>query len=72
VNSTSVRSAWKIVEIAMLCTSRNVAERPDIRKILAELNECLSLEMIQRNNGREKAIEESTFLNDLSQTVDHI
>jgi hypothetical protein len=49
VNSTSVRSAWKIVEIAMLCTSRNVAERLDIRKILAELNEYLSLEMIQRN-----------------------
>ncbi|XP_045789578.1 probable LRR receptor-like serine/threonine-protein kinase At1g05700 [Trifolium pratense] len=65
----NISSAWKIVEIAMLCTSRNVDERPDIRKILAELNECLSLEMVQRNNGREKATDESTFLNDLSQTV---
>jgi hypothetical protein len=53
----------------MLCTSRNVAERPDIRKILAELNECLSLEMVQRNNGRERALVESTSLNDLSQTA---
>ncbi|GAU24781.1 hypothetical protein TSUD_356110 [Trifolium subterraneum] len=65
----NINSAWKIVEIAMLCTSRNVAERPDIRKILAELNECLSLEMILRNNGTEKPIDELTSLNDLSQTV---
>jgi hypothetical protein len=65
----NINSAWKIVEIAMSCTSRNVAERPDIRKILAELNECLSLEMVQRNNGRERTVVESTSINDLSQTA---
>ncbi|CAJ2663779.1 unnamed protein product [Trifolium pratense] len=71
----NINSAWKIVEIAMLCTSRNVDERPDIRKILAELNECLSLEMGQRNNGRErdimeeKEMVESISLNDLTQTA---
>ncbi|GAU24778.1 hypothetical protein TSUD_356070 [Trifolium subterraneum] len=63
----NINSAWKIVEIAMLCTSRNVAERPDIRKILADLNECLSLEKVQRDNGRD--IVESTSLNDLTQTA---
>ncbi|XP_045808233.1 probable LRR receptor-like serine/threonine-protein kinase At1g05700 [Trifolium pratense] len=66
----NINSAWKIVEIAMLCTSRNVAERPDIRKILAELNECLSLEVgRQRNNGSERYIVESISLNDLTQTA---
>nr|KYP51494.1 Receptor-like protein kinase At3g21340 family [Cajanus cajan] len=40
-----VSSAWKFVEIAMLCTSPTAAERPDMSKVLVELKECLYLEM---------------------------
>ncbi|PNX86887.1 receptor-like protein kinase [Trifolium pratense] len=40
----NINSAWKIVEIAMLCTSPNADERPDMSQILADLKECLSLE----------------------------
>jgi len=51
-----VNSAWKVVEIAMSCVAQDPLERPDISQVLVELNECLSLEMVQRNNGRERAI----------------
>ncbi|KEH18235.1 LRR receptor-like kinase plant [Medicago truncatula] len=65
----SINSAWKVVEIAMSCVSQNAVERPDINQILVELNECLSLEMVQRNNGRERAIVEITSVNLGSQTA---
>jgi len=51
----SINSARKIVEIAMSCISPNAAERPDMSQILAELRECLSFEMVQRNNGSTRA-----------------
>ncbi|GAU24783.1 hypothetical protein TSUD_356130 [Trifolium subterraneum] len=51
----SINSAWKIVEIAMLCTSPNADERPDMNQTLADLKECLSLEMSQRNCGNTTA-----------------
>ena len=47
----SISSAWRVVEIAMSCISQTTAERPGISQISAELKECLSLEMVQRNNG---------------------
>jgi len=47
----SIDSAWKVVEIAMSCISQTATERPDISQIFAELKECLSLEMVQTNNG---------------------
>ncbi|CAL5195563.1 unnamed protein product [Lathyrus oleraceus] len=53
-----INSAWKVVEIAMSCILQIAAERPDISQILAGLNECLSLEMVQKNNGRERSIVE--------------
>ena len=64
-----INSAWKVVEIAMSCTSPIEVERPDMSLILAELNECLSSEMVQRNNGRERAIDELTSLNIGSDTI---
>lgn len=46
----SISSAWKAVEIGMSCISPTAAQRPDISQILAELKECLSLDMVQRNS----------------------
>lgn len=52
----SINSAWKVVEIAMSCTSPTAAERPDMSQILGDLKECLSLEMVQRNGERERTV----------------
>jgi len=49
----------------MSCTSPIEAERPGI----GELKEFLSLEMVQSNNGRERAIVELTSLNIGSDTI---
>ncbi|AET01560.2 LRR receptor-like kinase [Medicago truncatula] len=64
-----INSAWKVVEIAMSSTSPIEVERPDMSQILAELKECLSLDMVHRNNGRERAIVELTSLNIASDTI---
>ena len=42
----SINSAWKVAEIAMSCILQTAAERPDISQILAELRQCLSMEMV--------------------------
>jgi serine/threonine protein kinase len=65
----SINSAWKAVEIAMSCTSPNVDERPDMSQILVELKECLSLDMIQRNCGSTRAIDELVSLATVSETT---
>ncbi|XP_028756224.1 putative leucine-rich repeat receptor-like protein kinase At2g19210 [Neltuma alba] len=39
----STNSAWKLLEIAMCCTSASGVERPDISHVVAELKECLAL-----------------------------
>lgn len=54
----NINSAWKAVEIALSCISPNVAERPDMSQILAELKDCVSLEMTQTNTERESFIVE--------------
>ena len=38
-------SAWKAVEIALSCIPPIASLRPDISQVLAELKECLALEM---------------------------
>ena len=45
-------SAWKAVEIAMSCVPTAAIQRPDMSQVLAELKECLALEM---SNGRSKS-----------------
>ncbi|PNY01842.1 receptor-like protein kinase, partial [Trifolium pratense] len=57
----NINSAWKVVEIAMSCTSAIAVERPDTSQILAELKDCVSLEIVQRNSGS-AAIYEFTSL----------
>ena len=64
----SISSAWKVVEIAMSCISQTVTERPDISEILAELKECLSLDMVRRNNGSTSARDELVSVDTVSET----
>ncbi|XP_045789577.1 probable LRR receptor-like serine/threonine-protein kinase At1g05700 isoform X2 [Trifolium pratense] len=65
----SINSAWKVVEIAMSCISPNAVERPDMSLILAELKECLSLDMVQRNYGNTRAIDELVSFATVSETA---
>ncbi|PNX83682.1 receptor-like protein kinase, partial [Trifolium pratense] len=65
----SINSAWKIVEIAMSCISPNAVERPDMSLIFAELKECLSLDMVQRNYGNTRAIDELVSFATVSETA---
>jgi len=65
----SIDSARKVVEIAMSCISQTVAERPDISQILAELKECLCLEMVQRNNGSTRARDELVSVATVSEST---
>ena len=65
----SINSAWKAVEIAMSCTSPNAIERPDMSQILVELKECLSLDIVQRNYGSTRAIDEMISLATVSETI---
>ena len=48
-NSTS---AWKAIEIAMSCIPSFAIQRPDMSYVLAELKECLALEMAHERTQR--------------------
>ncbi|XP_022714524.1 LRR receptor-like serine/threonine-protein kinase IOS1 [Durio zibethinus] len=39
-----VNSAWKAVEVAMLCVSHNSTRRPTMNEVVLELSQCLSAE----------------------------
>ncbi|KEH18250.1 probable LRR receptor-like serine/threonine-protein kinase At1g05700 isoform X1 [Medicago truncatula] len=65
----SINSAWKAVEIAMSCISPNATERPDMSQILADLRECLSLEMIQTNDGNTRVRDEFVSVATVSETI---
>ena len=41
----NTNSAWKAIEIAMSCIPSLAIQRPDMNYVLAELKECLALEM---------------------------
>uniref|UniRef100_A0A2N9EIH4 non-specific serine/threonine protein kinase n=1 Tax=Fagus sylvatica TaxID=28930 RepID=A0A2N9EIH4_FAGSY len=41
----STSSAWRAIEIAMSCVPSFAIQRPDMSHVLAELKECLALEM---------------------------
>jgi hypothetical protein len=44
----NINSAWKVVEIAMLCISPTSTKRPPMSQVVVELKECLAAEMAQR------------------------
>ena len=48
-NSTS---AWKVIKIAMSCIPSYAIQRPDMSYVLAELKECLALEMAHERTQR--------------------
>ncbi|KAK9281481.1 hypothetical protein L1049_004384 [Liquidambar formosana] len=41
----SINSAWRAVEIAMSCVQSTAIQRPDMSQVVAELKECLAIEM---------------------------
>ena len=45
-------SAWKAVEVAMSCVPRIAIQRPDMDDVLAELKECLGLDMASERTER--------------------
>lgn len=45
-----INSMWKAVEIAMACMSPTSAERPSMLQVVTELNECLAMETVRKNN----------------------
>ncbi|XP_062156473.1 LRR receptor-like serine/threonine-protein kinase IOS1 isoform X2 [Alnus glutinosa] len=49
----NINSAWKFVELAMACVSPTCAERPTMREVVAELNECLATELARTKKGHE-------------------
>nr|POF05211.1 isoform 2 of probable lrr receptor-like protein kinase [Quercus suber] len=44
----NMNSAWKAVEIAMLCVSSTSTKRPTMSQVVAELKECLTTEFAQK------------------------
>ncbi|OMO66472.1 hypothetical protein COLO4_30550 [Corchorus olitorius] len=46
-----INSAWKIVELALACTSRNSSERPTMSEVVVELKECLKKEVARKRGG---------------------
>ena len=44
----NMNSAWKAVEIAMLCVSSTSTRRPTTSQVVAELKECLRTEFAQK------------------------
>ncbi|TXG68788.1 hypothetical protein EZV62_003723 [Acer yangbiense] len=46
----NTNAVWKIVEIAMSCVRPTAVQRPDISHVLAELKECLGIELTSRRN----------------------
>ena len=38
-------SAWRAVEMAMTCVSRNPSSRPNMGEVVNELKECLAIEL---------------------------
>ncbi|XP_028756238.1 probable LRR receptor-like serine/threonine-protein kinase At4g29180 [Neltuma alba] len=49
VGKFSAASAWKFLEIALSCIPQVAIQRPDIGHVVADLKECLALEMSLQN-----------------------
>ncbi|XP_050285815.1 receptor-like protein kinase At3g21340 isoform X2 [Quercus robur] len=54
-------SAWKAVEIALSCIPPIASQRPDISQVLAELKECLALEMTNASLATERNMAPSSI-----------
>ncbi|KAB1218466.1 hypothetical protein CJ030_MR3G026346 [Morella rubra] len=49
----NINSVWKAVEIAMACVALTAARRPTMSQVVAELKECLEIELAQTKEGHE-------------------
>ncbi|XP_021749963.1 putative leucine-rich repeat receptor-like serine/threonine-protein kinase At2g19230 isoform X2 [Chenopodium quinoa] len=45
----TTNSAWKALEIAMMCVSSTSIQRPSMNQVLSDLNDCLAIEMSRGN-----------------------
>ncbi|XP_072952186.1 probable LRR receptor-like protein kinase At1g51890 [Typha angustifolia] len=45
-----VRSVWKVVDLAMGCTTRTSIQRPTMTEIVVQLRECLTLETVRASS----------------------
>ena len=46
-----INSLWKVVELAMACVSATSTNRPNMKQVVIELNECLETEMTRTRDG---------------------
>ncbi|XWS18923.1 hypothetical protein CRYUN_Cryun32bG0086600 [Craigia yunnanensis] len=46
-----INSAWKIVELALGCATRNSTDRPTMSEVVMELKECLKKEVARKTVG---------------------
>ncbi|XP_030968231.1 putative leucine-rich repeat receptor-like serine/threonine-protein kinase At2g19230 [Quercus lobata] len=58
----NTNSAWKAIEIAMSCIPSLAIQRPDMNHVLAELKECLALEMARGRTQRMETVGNKTTL----------
>lgn len=45
-------SVWKVVEVALACVTADSAGRPTMSQVVAELKDCLAMELSQRSESR--------------------
>lgn len=46
-----VSSMWKVIDTAMMCTAQDIALRPTMAFVVAQLKECLALEDARQDSG---------------------
>ena len=55
-------SAWKAVEIALACVALSGMQRPDMSHVLADLNDCLEMEMANSKRTQSVLLEDSPLV----------
>ena len=63
----NINSAWKAVEIALACVASSGMQRPDMSHVLADLKDCLEIEVASRriqSVGSHRMIRSGNLLED--------
>ncbi|XP_019196782.1 PREDICTED: putative leucine-rich repeat receptor-like protein kinase At2g19210 [Ipomoea nil] len=61
VGEFDVNSAWKAVELAMVCVSQDADQRPTMNVVVNELKECLATEMARQGTSSQSSINNSSI-----------